>query len=647
MRTVVRVLVVMVGLVVPLGACDGEDPGPDPIHVAIDAECDNLNPDYCMLPWPSSRFLVEDASTATGWRVDYDPEAFELNNRSDPFDVGPYNSQDGFPASAQIITLFSAPIADAELPHHWDMDASLADGCPTVLLDMETGERVAHFAEFDAQFEYPAEIMLYIRPAQRLEENHHYGVAIRGLEYDEGGAVEPSEVFAALRDGVITDSDQVEARRDGFEALFTALEADGVDRASLIQAWDFHTGSGEVLWGDLVAIRDDAVERFGDGIAIDVIYDDVDYNEHIYRRIEGTFTAPTYLDDPDPPSLLARDADGNPQYQQDWDYPFLALIPRSLAEPGAQPGRVLAFGHGFFGTMTEAESGYLEAFADEHGFVLVATNWVGMSTTDSGYAASALVDLSQFPTIVERTMQGVINQILVPQALTGVGSLMEEFQVEGQLVFDPDEVYFMGISQGAIMGTTVMALTPYVDRGVLNVGAAIYPVLQSRSTNFGPFELIFSAYYEERIDREFYWSLMGHQWDRIEPITFLPHLLADPLPGTGTKKILYQVALNDDQVCNVASDIAIRTAGLEQMLPSSHEIWGVPVASDLPFDGSVAQYWTCGEADVPAGNIPADDESNDAHQCPRRAASGQAQINAFLHPDGVVTNPCDGACDPD
>ena len=44
---------------------------PPPVEVRHDAGCDDLNPIHCLLPFPSDAFLAEDATTTTGFRVNY------------------------------------------------------------------------------------------------------------------------------------------------------------------------------------------------------------------------------------------------------------------------------------------------------------------------------------------------------------------------------------------------------------------------------------------------------------------------------------------------------------------------------------------------------------------------------------------------
>jgi len=195
------------------------------------------------------------------------------------------------------------------------------------------------------------------------------------------------------------------------------------------------------------------------------------------------------------------------------------------------------------------------------------------------------------------------------------------------------------------MGATTLAVSQDIERGVLNVGAGNYPVMQSRSTNFDEFELIYAAWYTERIDREFYWSVMGTLWEQSDPITYLPHLIADPLPDTPAKKIMYQIGQYDSQVCNIASDMAARTAGFSEVTPSVHDTWGLDEVSpgeEDGFDGSAIHYWYCGDPVSPVGNEPP--AATEAHECVRRTETAQRQTDRFLRPDGVVINPCGGEC---
>ena len=96
-----------------------------------------------MLPWPSDNYLFA-GDTPTGWRVQYNPDAAWTNVDGTQVDVSPFDRLDGFSPSSQIMTLFSEP-ADTTETAFWDsIERSLEVGHPTVLIDLETGERLAH-----------------------------------------------------------------------------------------------------------------------------------------------------------------------------------------------------------------------------------------------------------------------------------------------------------------------------------------------------------------------------------------------------------------------------------------------------------------------------------------------------------------------
>ncbi|HJL32523.1 MAG TPA: hypothetical protein RMI62_25775, partial [Polyangiaceae bacterium LLY-WYZ-15_(1-7)] len=198
------------------------DAGPEGI-VAERPECENLQPIHCLLPYPSSHFLAEDPETETGFRVDLQPDMLPVNQN----DVGAstarvWNHFDGFSPMTSLMAGFWGKVDKAPLADELHIADSLLESSPTVLLDAETGERVAHWAEPDEWVNGdPRTTTLYIRPAARLKENHRYVVAIRGLTRLDGSVVEPSEYFRALRDGETSDVPSLEARRPAMEQVFT------------------------------------------------------------------------------------------------------------------------------------------------------------------------------------------------------------------------------------------------------------------------------------------------------------------------------------------------------------------------------------------------------------------------------------------
>lgn len=604
--------------------------------------CENLVPGHCLLPWPSDRWLVPDDSRPTGYRLEYDPRALPVAGGRGSFDVAPYRRLDGFSPSSQLLTLFDEPadLTDAATVDH--IDRSLEPDSPTVVLDLETGERVAHWVENDARAESPAETVLYLRPAVRLRPDRPYGVAIRGLRGASGALLEPPAAFRALRDGQVTDSEDLEARRDGFEALFAKLEAAGVARGELQMAWRFHTESFASAHDDLLAMRADALERLGDeGLGCTVESVDEGFRDIAFRRVRATVTVPWYLDAPRQPAAIVRDEAGRPVYQGTEEVPFTVILPRSLAD-AQEAGPLITWGHGLFGEADGTVSHeQILRVAEEAGAVIAGTDWAGMSQKDLGFLAVALADISQFWHLGEMLRQGMINQIALTRSLLGVCRTLPELTADGAPLIEPERRYFVGGSQGSILGGTLLTLSPDISRGALIVGGSNFSFMIERSIHYNRFEPLLAPSYPARLDRAVLMALSQHIWDRAESASYLRHATAG-LPGIGPKEFLYVVAENDAQVPNLASHLAARLAGIPVVEGSVHRPWGVPEVA-APYRGSAYVAFDVGDRPTPPGNrAPQVDDGghNDAAFTP----PAKEMIRHFLD-TGEVIMPCDGLCD--
>lgn len=613
-------------------------------------ECENLNPQHCLVPWPSSRYLVDDPSTITGKRIALLEAAMPANRWGETVTPDPYNRHDGFSPMTSMMTVFDGELDTSTLPAEDRVADSLAADSPTVLLDAVTGERVPHFSEINEwQGTDLAHAAFYIRPAVRLKEGHHYIAAVRSLRKKDGSGVQPSAYFLALRDKRTASADEVEARRGAFETIFTKLTDAGVDRGTLLEAWDFHTASGQSAWRDLVAMRDDAMMRVGAGglgcTVTSTVQDDG--NAHIYRKVLGTFTVPLYMTTAEPGAVLNRGPDGLPKYNGTAEARFTAIIPKSVEArvgAGGAPARLLTYGHGLMGDGGEVGSSFQRGFLDRFQIVGVATDWWGMSEPDTNNVAEALGQLGDFPTVAERLTQGVINTLVLTRSFAGVCGQLPEMQVNGRSVIDPTEKYYLGISQGSIMGTTTAALSQDIDRFILNVGGISYPIMIIRSVDFPDYNMVLQAWYNDKLDTDLLMVMLASLWDLAEPATYASHLLTDPLPNTPVKRILYQIGRYDAQVPNISSDIAARTIGLPVMTPSVYDVWNLETTAG-PADSAYVIY-DVGADPVPLGSRAAEMD-NVAHERVRRTESAQLQMDAFMAPDGVVNNYCTGPCDPD
>jgi hypothetical protein len=526
-------------------------------------------------------------------------------------------------------------IDPSPLPTWHDPGRSLDPDSPTVIVDVDTGERIAHFAEIESSPEVePGHTELYLRPAARLAEGHHYAVGIRGLVNRDGSDVAVSAPFRALRDRPSTSF-----ARDVLAPLANA----GVATSSLLLAWDFRTGSGETAWGDLVAMRDDALALAGDdglGCSVTSVVEDATDPE-ILRTVQGTFTVPDFLETaPDGSQRLARDAAGRPMAHGTREATFTAIIPRSVV-PGAAP--IWIYGHGLFSEQDEVTRDFARDTASQGGAIAVATDFTGLTGADLQDVLAAYLDLDQFPAILDRLRQGLIDTLVLPRTIAGACRAQPAFMIDGQAIASGSDRDYFGNSMGGTLGSTVAALSPDVPRYALGVGGMDLSVMMPRATGWARIEGFYQTAYPRRIDRDLLLVMSEEEWELVEG-SFAPHVLADPLPGVDDpRQVLFQVGLNDTSSTNIASELAGRTLGLPQLAPPAQAVWGLAqAAAPLP---SAFVLYDLGAATLPDTTL-APDQANAVHEGVRRDPRAQAQIAAFLHDGGAVVDTCGGPCVP-
>jgi hypothetical protein len=391
-------------------------------------------------------------------------------------------------------------------------------------------------------------------------------------------------------------------------------------------------------------------------------------NPEMAREVKGTVSVPCYLRPSCAPGgRFELDADGLPTADGTWDANFDCVIPRSALE---QPARPAVYGHGLFGSAAEVHSGRLQAFANTYGFVLCATDEIGMSTSDLPTTIGILQDLSGFPKLADRVQQGLLDELYLGRAMLhpdGLGG-SAAFRVDGTLdtpsVIDTSRLYYNGSSQGGIWGGALTALAPDFTRASLNVPAMNYSLLLSRSIDFDEFAAVLFPSYPDELARPLIMSMIQMLWDRGDPNGYAHRMTTDPLPDTPPHQVLLNVAFGDHQVSNFATDVEARTIGASAHVPvldpgrwpDVDVLWNVPPIAHYPYTGSAVFYWdigpvrqdpvlgTIGVPPPPLENVP-NRAGEDPHGAPRGAPDAELLISQFLSPAGAITDVCGGeAC---
>jgi hypothetical protein len=610
----------------------------------VTSSCDPLDPGLCALPFPSS-FYLEPGDTPSGLQVSFKEDSLGIDRDGNRMDPTRWNERDGFPTMGPLLTYFD-DLSEDGLIGHQDIGAYESANATTILLDLETGERIAHWAEIDIGAAYDNERLLILQPAVPLHHDRSYVVGIRGLKTHTGKPVTSSDAFLALRDGTTTDTWDVEGRRDHFDSvLFPALATAGFAQDELQLAWDFHTASRESVLGRLEWMRDDALERTADGPMywIDQVDDsDCDAGADIARSVEGRFVMPLYTETDDPGTELTRDADGMPYYNGDIEVEFLLKVPCSVWQSD-QPGPLIQYGHGLLGTREEIGYGWTRAMANELGVVTFATDWKGMSEDDyNSIIVMTATNLAKFPFVPERSHQGFVEFAVALRVILNQVAYDDALLKDGAPLIDVDTFGYYGNSQGGIYGGGYLAMSTDLTRGVLGVPGAPYGLLLPRSSDFSPYFLILVNKWADHRDILLNIALMSMIWEPTEAGGWLRSMNESPGPGAPAKQVLLQVAIGDAQVSSLGAQIMARAYGAKTIAPQTRSIWGVP-ESEPGFEGSGIVEWFYADGAVePVGDIPPDPEY-DTHECPRREWAAKQQMLDFLT-DGVVNQYCDGIC---
>ncbi len=626
-------------------ACGDDDP-----LEGIAAECNPLGGAECVTPWPSSIYEVEDSSTATGVRLDFPEGALPTNEDDIALDPAPLNRRDGFSPAVQIFTAFPGGVDPQNLVGQHDIANSLTDASPTVLIDMSTGERVAHFAEIDANEQYDPDIQaLYIRPAFRLKGATRYAVGIRSsLQSAQGGPLPVPPGFQAIRDGADTSHERLERIRPRYDEIFAAFEDAGIPTDDLVLAWDFTTSSDESLHRDMLAVRDAGLEQMGDDAAnMGYTVDADDPSGDLARLIIGKFDSPYFLTGTHGRDGMEWGADGKPVSQGTESYDFVGLVPTCATS--ADPVPIVIFGHGFFGSTDEARGDHVRRVADELCVVVLATEWVGMRTDDVGAAAMALNNANKLPEFSDLIMQGILNFITLTQLAHGKLSTELLVDAEGPIV-DPTKIYFYGISQGHILGNTFMAYDPIIQRAALHNGGGAWSLMFERSIHWGLYGTMVRGAYPGSLRMILMMGIMQMGLDYTDPINVAPGFFDDPIPGTPPKQLLTSMSLDDMAVPNLSSMLLERTIGLPVLEPAVMVPYGMTSEPGPLTNGFV--IWDEDPEPKPHETNALNEQDNGTHGSVRQRNKYVEQLDIYLHTGEVVhtcgEGPCDcttGACD--
>ena len=133
--------------------------------------------------------------------------------------------------------------------------------------------------------------------------------------------------------------------------------------------------------------------------------------------------------------------------------------------------------------------------------------------------------------------------------------------------------------------------------------------------------------------------------DGVDPAFWAPYVTATPLPGSPpARRVLMQIGLGDSAVPNAASFYHARALGLVQLTPSPKRVPGLVEGGGGPGVNALTVF----DYGVDTSSVaPRPTGPNPVHDSLRLNERALRQMDAFLAPDGVMVQPCDGPCDPE
>ncbi len=624
-----------------------------PIDVPTKAGCNLVSPsESCLLPFPSRFNEVADPKTPTGVRWNLDPETLPKRGGVTPLDVKPFNTADGASPVVPILVHFGFDVDLSKAPGQDTLDSAVDGDTSIAVFNMDTGKRVRFFAEMDANRKDGDEgrYALILRPVEPMEMGSRTVVVMRDdLTKADGTAIEPTAVFKALRDGQETTNPEIEAIRPAYEEIFGFLEENGYPRGRTVLAWDFHVASQDYLLGSVLSIRQKTLDIVAQGeLTHTVTSVQESPSADVLRIVEGDFEVPTFLKDDD---TFEYDAEHHPVLQaKNRMYPYTMVIPKK-AESGPLP--LVVIGHGIFGQgrafLTEGSDGEaLQHLAQQFGAVLVATDWIGLSSGDfDSIANNVASNLDNINIITDKLQQSLMNALTMTKMTRGPIAADPMVAVSGQPLLD-DRVFYWGASLGGIQGSGFISLSDEIPRAVFGVPGSAWGTMLSRSIVFTPIKLVISPYYNDALEIQTLISLFQARFDHTDPANITKLMFKAPLPDAPKdRRVILQEAIGDSQVPNMATEILARAIGVKLMTPALYPVSGLPDVTSPASDSVLNQYRleNYNNPLPPAENM-APPKDNDVHHAMNFLDNCHLQI-AELFFTGDAVQYCSDTCDPE
>jgi len=557
---------------VMLGACEppamlpdgGGDAGmPDAPTCTIQIEDPS---DDGLTTFPDRSLLADDPTTESGQRVVLDVERYaELARRLSGYRAtltDDLSEVDGFGINADAFFQFGRAFDPAQLPEPSEAAPAEA-GVGFVILDAD-GPRLmpASITTTDDD----ATLMLSpLRPLPPRTEVAAY--VTRSLTAAAGGCLEPSAATAALLAGPDPET---------AAAIDALIDLEVITSASdLVAITTYPTQS---IYEDGIAINEDIAGR-------DFIFEapPTCVDEALWTRCEARFVAGDYRDPED--GVIRRAAGAAIDPRATYTVPITMWLP--LDRTGSTP--VLIYGHGLTGGRGQAAR--LATFAAPQGIATIAIDALehgehptveepGRSELNTVFAFFGinLAELRTRALEAARLRDNFAQSTFDRLQLTRLLAQHPDVDGDGTDDLDMDQLAYLGVSLGGIMGPQEMALDGSIGAGILVVPGGRVSTIISDSETFAPLITAVRPAGTTEGDVRRFFPILQTILERGDPASWAPTLLGERVPGVeGLPDVLAGMVLDDEIVPNIANYAIARALGIPMVEIALRPQPGIPV----------------------------------------------------------------------
>ena len=588
-------------------------PPPSPVEAIYGAPAETM-----LTPYPSNRYAVPDAATATGLRVRVSPET-----TADPVSFGSVgeqlNEMDGFSTAGGVVVMFTGPIdlrgivgdpladpPEADPPR--DADDYKEPGSPLVLVNVdpsspERGQAHGLIPRFWAQakdsYYISDEFTLIAQPSTPLLPGTRYAFAVtRALKSDGGGDILRSPAMDALLRGEGGDAYTSEV-----QAALLEMESSPafVDRSDIVLITTFTTAS--ILTPTIAmakAARASAAPALLDPWSVET---PMEGDGRV--RFRAVYEAPEYRR-PAPDGQWQIEG-GAPVVQKKVGLEvFLAFADGTKS--GKRP--VVIFGHGLGGDkdgcwgtaarLSGINAAVIAIDSPEHGSRSAEETNV-LSSAFAFFGIDPGTQSFDIRRARDNFRQMASDQLELVRFLGSLGDLdlLPAGAPDGVPDLDVSRVLYIGHSFGSVQGPTALALAPEISHAVWNVGGDGLTTLLRDS---GTFSILVNSLRppgtpDGAVARFF--AVTQAIVDPGDPLNYARFGTLAPLEGVEgwtPRDVLLQEVIDDHIVPNSTSEALARAAGLE-LIDALRPIAGVksvpgPVTANLPSGstGAISQF---------------------------------------------------------